>query len=351
MMTTVEMEPEAAGQMSPATPLDVMLQLLFGKHITYSISALARLGVADHMNGQPKTAEELAPLTDAHAPSLYRVMRLLASVGVLNELPGKRFTLTSVGGLLKSNAPNTVRNLAIMWGDPFSTHGFGRLGDVLRTGVDGVTTEFGKHIFDLLPEFPEQAKHFNDAMSDFSAVIGPAVVEAYNFTGINRIADVGGGHGRLLASVLDRYPGTHGVLFDLPEVVAGAFEAGHISRFKDRVDIEAGSFFECAPAACDAYLLKHIIHDWDDDRACRILSLIREQMNPEARVLLCELVVPDEPGPSPAKALDIEMLALTPGGRERTAAEFSRLLARSGLRLTRVIPTQSPLSVIEACLA
>jgi hypothetical protein len=351
METVMELstEPKAA---SPAAaevnPQELMLRLMFGKHITYSLSAVARLGVADHMNGAPSELEDLARRTGAHAPSLYRVMRMLAAVGVFQEVAGKRFALTPVGELLKTGAPGSVRHLAIAFGDTWSTRAFEHFTHCVRTGGDGVTKAWGKNIFELFADIPDQADVFHRAMSEFSAAAAQAVLEAYDFSGISRLADLGGGHGMLLTSVLKQYPQMAGVLYDLPEVVAGAPANPFFAECENRIKIESGSFFERVPSGCDAYILKHIIHDWSDEHCRKILTLIREQLPPGGRVLLCELVVPDEPGPAPAKFLDLEMLALTAGGKERTKAEFRSLFQSAGLDLVRIVETQSPVCMIEA---
>src|SRR4051812_669770 len=328
-----------------------MMQFLFGKHIMYSLSSLARLGVADHMGTEPVSAEKLAEAVGAKAPLLYRVMRMLASVGVFEEKPGQQFTLTPLGELLKTDTPGSFRHLAVMWGDRWSSTAFGYLTDCIRTGTDGVTAAYGKHLFDLLAEDPEQAQSFHQAMTSFSAVTGAAILEAYNFTGVGCLADVGGGHGFLLSSVLNKHPEISGVLFDLPEVVEGVEAASHFEGCRDRIKVAAGSFLERVPSGCDAYMLKHIVHDWDDERAGQVLRLIREQMAEGGRVLVCEMVVPDGTGPDPSKILDIEMLALTPGGKERTVSEFEELFRSAGFKLNRIVLTQSPICVLEAFAA
>lgn len=331
-----------------APPMSAMLQLLFGKHVTYALSAVARLGVADHLGVTPAPVDEVARRVGAHAGSLYRVMRMLAGVGVFEEKSGKRFSLTPVGEILKTDAHESLRYLAMAWGDEWSTRGFENLLHCVRTGVDGVTKSYGKHAFEVLAEYPEQADTFHKAMMNVSAIAGDAMAETYDFTGVSAIADIGGGHGMLLASVLKRNPGMRGVLYDLPEVVAGAKANGHFAGLEHRLTIESGSFFEHVPAGCDAYMVKHILHDWSDEDCRKILNLIRQQLPANGRVLACELIVPNEPGPSPAKMLDIEMLALTPGGKERTVEEFADLFESAGLRLQRVVSTASPMFVLEA---
>jgi hypothetical protein len=325
-----------------------LLRLLAGKHITYSLSAVARLGVADHINGKPVPVAELAGKVGAHAPSLYRVMRMLASIDVFEEHGNQSFSHTAVSELLKTDAPGSLRYLATFWGDPWSTRAFENMTHVLRTGEDGVTKAYGKNVFEVLADEPAQAETFHHGMVNISALVGDAVAKAYDFSGFTRIADIGGGHGMLLASILRRYPHLKGVLYDLPEVVADAPQAECLSEVKGRVQIEAGSFFQRIPGECDGYILKNILHDWSDGDCRIILKLIREQLPANGRVLLCEMIVPDETGPAAAKMFDIEMLVVTPGGKERTADEFARLFRSAGLELQRIIPTESPLCILEA---
>jgi len=327
----------------PPSPTAALMRLLFGKQITYSLAAVARLGVADHMSSHFSSVDELAGKVSAQPAALFRVMRMLASVGVFAEAPKQRFALTPMGELLKSQARSSLRYPAMFFGDEWSTRAYQYIVDCVRTGEDGVTQAYGKHAFDFLAERPDQAETFHRAMTSFSAIDSEAVEEAYDFSGIKRLADVGGGHGTLLAAILQRYPQMEGVLYDLPEVVKGA----DLSGCDNRVRVESGSFFERVPSGCDAYLMKHIIHDWNDERCRTILSLVRQQLSPEGRVLVCEMIVPEDPSPAPAKMLDIEMLVMTVGGKERTVDEFRDLFTSAGLRLNRVVPTKSPICVIE----
>jgi hypothetical protein len=206
---------------------------------------------------------------------------------------------------------------------------------------------YGKPIFDLFAERPEQAETFQRAMSGGSANAAQSILASYDFSGIERLADLGGGHGLLLASVLQRYPDMQGMLFDLPEVVAGVPD-DRLAASGGRLRVEAGSFFERVPQGCDAYMMKHIIHDWSDEHCRTILKLIRAQLPSHGRLLVCELVMPEEPGPAPAKMLDIEMLVMTVGGKERTPAEFGELFASAGLKLGRIVTTPTPICVVEA---
>jgi hypothetical protein len=332
---------------APLPPNMAMMQLLFGKQLTYSLSGVARLGVADHMDGRAMPVEEIAAKTGAHAPSLYRVMRMLAGFGVFKEGPPRHFALTPVGELLKTDAPGSLRYMAMMFGEEFSTRAYEHFAECLKTGGDGVSEAYGKQIWEVLAERPDQCETFQRAMTNSTSVAAGAIVEAYDFSGIRRLADVGGGHGLLLAAILRANPGMQGVLFDRPEVV-GSVPKDQFAGCEGRITIEGGSFFERVPDGCDAFIMKHIIHDWSDEYCRTILRLMREKLPKDGRVLICEMVVTSEPGPTPAKMLDIEMLVMTVGGKERTPEEFAALFAACGLRLGRIVPTGRPIAVIEA---
>ena len=324
-----------------------MMQLLFGKQLTYSLSGVARLGVADHMDGTAKPVEHIASSCGAHAPSLYRVMRMLASFGVFKEGPSRHFALTPIGELLKTSAPGSLRYMAMMFGEEFSTRAYEHIAACLRTGGDGVSEAYGKQIWEVLAERPGQCETFQHAMTNSTSVAAQAIVEAYDFSGIARLADVGGGHGLLLAAILRANPELQGVLFDRPEVVTSV-PTDQFAGCDTRIAIEPGSFFERVPDGCDAYLMKHIIHDWSDEHCRTILAHMRKKLPKHGRVLVCEMVVTDEPGPTPAKLLDIEMLVMTVGGKERTPDEFAELFASCDLKLSRIVPTGRPIAVIEA---
>ena len=330
------------------------MQLMFGKQIFFALGAIARLNVADQLSNEPADVETVAAATGTHAPSLYRVLRMLAGVGVFNELPGHRFTITPIGELLQTHSPRSMRDMAIMFTDPWQIAAQQKMLDSIRTGVDGVTLAFGKQAFDLFRDIPDQAANFHRAMSSFSRGAAEGILQVADFSGFRRMADVGGGHGALLGGILKRWSSLQGILFDLPEVVSGALDTGHFAGCEHRIQFESGNFFERIPKECDAYLMKHILHDWDDGSCRRILSLMREQLAKTAfragRVFLFEMVVPDGPGPAPAKLLDIEMLTNTRGGKERTESEFATLLASAGLKLTRIIPTHGPVCIVEAAV-
>lgn len=346
-LPAAQFNPMQAASLPPEAQI---FQLLMGRTLSFSLSAIAALGVTDHMGTEPTGVEDLAARTGAHAPSLYRVMRMLASLGVFAEPQPRRFALTPISQLLRSDAPNSMRAMAMMFTDPWIVRGYENIVHSLRTGGDGITKAYGKNAFDLFREIPDQAQRFHQAMTNLSNVAGKALIQAYNFSRFQRLADVGGGHGTLLGHILRATPRLQGLLYDLPEVTAGALGSGCLAKVESRVTIESGNFFDHVPSGCDAYLMKHIIHDWDDEKCVRILRLMRDQLQqqPEGRVFLFEMMVPQDNQPSPAKLLDIEMLVATVGGKERTEQEFRELLCAAGLMLESITPTASPLCLIEA---
>jgi hypothetical protein len=312
-----------------------------------SISVAAELGIADLLAGGDKTAEELAEATSAHAPSLYRLLRALSSVGIFAEGAGGRFTLTPLAQCLRRDAPDSMRNCALLFGLPMAWGSWGEFRNTIRTGETGMKTVFGiTDGFEYLSQHPEEAAIFDGAMTDYTRQNAPAIAAAYDFGRFRKLVDIAGGHGLLLSTVLRRYRGVRGVVFDLPHVIEGAKQAIAEAGLTSRCDAVAGSFFEAVPEGADGYMLKSIIHDWDDERALAILRNIRRAIRPEGRLLLLENVIPTGNGPSFGKWLDLEMLVL-PGGRERTEAEYRDLFAAAGFRLTGVTPTACPASVIE----
>ncbi len=319
-----------------------LMQMITGKWIARSISAAADLGVADQLVGGPRSIAEIAEAVGAHEPSLYRLLRALASVGIFEEIAPRQFGLTPLAEALRSDSPDSIRNFARFVGMPMTWDAWRPFTETVRTGKTGVGLNGIENPFDYLQEHPDQAALFNAAMTDFSRLAGPAVAEAYDFGGIHKLVDVGGGHGFLLAAVLARYPGLTGVLFDLPKVIDGARANG----LPERCETASGSFFDSVPGGADAYMMKHIIHDWDEERATLILRNCRSAIAPNGKLLVIEMVVPAGNDPSLVKLLDLEMLAI-PGGRERTEAEYRDLYASTGFELTKIVPTKSPVCVIE----
>ena len=330
-----------------APPPDAMLaQLIFGKCVAMAISVAAKLRIADKLAAGPKSAADLARETDTHAPSLYRVLRALASVGVFAEDADGRFRLTPMAEYLRTGVPGSMRGVADYFGSDWSWRPWGHLLDSVRTGETAFDRVFGEPCFDYLAKHPEESAVFNEGMTGFSSLVAPSVVEAYDFSKFGTIVDVGGGHGFLLTAVLKANPKARGVVFDAPHVVEGAAGPIRAAGLADRCRAEGGDFFQAVPAGGDAYLMKHIIHDWPDDKATAILKNCRKGVKPGGKLLLVELVIKPGNEPDLGKILDLEMLVL-PSGRERTEAEYARLFAGAGWKLTRVVPTKSPAQVIE----
>jgi SAM-dependent methyltransferase len=323
---------------------------MLGSLAAQALYVPAKLGIADLLAGGPKSVEELAAATDTHAPSLYRVLRAAASLGVFTEQANQHFALSANAELLRSDVPNSLRDIAIFMGEDWHWEVWGKTMYSVRTGHSAWAQMHGEDVFDYFKTRPEASSIFNRAMTSLSGLSTKAVTEGYDFTGINTLVDIAGGHGRLLAEILAANPSMRGVLFDLPQVIEGARENVAGANVADRVEFATGDFFVSVPAGGDAYIMKHIIHDWDDERALTILRNIKRAMNPGGRVLLVESVIADGNNQDFGKLMDIEML-VSPGGKERTAAEYEDLFARAGLRLTRIVPTRSAYSVIEAVSA
>jgi hypothetical protein len=310
-----------------------------------AIYVAAELGIADLLKDGPRHANDLARATDTNADALYRVLRALASLGVFAETAPRTFALTPLADLLRSDVPGSQRSLARMMG----TEQYEAWGDLLysvQTGKTAFDRIFGQPCFDYLAERPEKARLFDESMTGIHGVETGAVIDAYDFSGINVLADVGGGNGSNLTAILQRHPRMRGILFDLPHVVARARARIEAADLDDRCQLLAGSFFESVPAGADAYLMRHIIHDWDDERSLTILRHCRAAMPPHGRLLLLESVIPPGNDPFPPKFLDLTMLVI-PGGKERTREEYEALFAQSGFKLTRVVPSKSDISVIE----
>ncbi|MCA1577573.1 MAG: acetylserotonin O-methyltransferase [Acidobacteria bacterium] len=331
-------------------PAAFLTQILLGSLASQTLYVAAKLGIADHLVDGPKSVEDLAKATDTDAPSLYRVLRALASLGVFTEQDGRKFALTPTAEPLRSDVPDSLRDVAIFWGEDWHWDVWGKILYSVRTGKSAWGQTHGEEVFSFFEKNPEAAQVFNRAMSSFSSVATAAVIEAYDFGGIETLVDIAGGHGRMLTGILEANPKVRGVLFDLPHVIAGAREQVAASKAAERVEFVDGDFFAEVPEGGDAYIMKHIIHDWDDERALTILKNIKRAMKPGGRVLLVEAIIADGNNQDFGKLLDIEML-VSPGGKERTANEYRELFARAGLNMTRIVPTKSPYSVIEAVAA
>lgn len=325
-----------------------LLQLSTGFILSIALQIAAELGIADQLAAGPKSTRDLAAGSGAHEDPLYRVLRLLASVGIFQETGPRRFALTPPAELLRRGVPGTLHDLVVFTADPLHFRVYANAIGTVRTGRPAMETTVGMPPFEYLSRNLEYAAVFNAAMTTLSAAIVPAVLDAYDFTDVRVLVDVAGGHGQVLASILHRYPHIRGVLVDRDHVIPGAMTRFDAEELSHRCRAIAGDFFEAVPSGGDVYLLKHIIHDWDDERALQILRSIHRAMGAtHGRVILLESVLGPANAPDFGKIMDIEML-LMPGGRERTADEFRALFDRADFELTAIVPTKSSVSVIEA---
>jgi hypothetical protein len=334
----IEAKPEISPQIA-------MLRAITGYWLSKAIYVAAELNIADRLARGPKSAAMLADETQTDAPSLYRVLRALASAGIFGESADGRFEHTPLSETLRTG-PGSLRSLALHMLETPTWIAWDDLLESVRTGETAFPRVNALEVFPYYAEHPESAKPFNRAMLESSEVVSAAVTAAYDFSKFRRIVDVGGGHGGLLKAVLGVAPDAHGVIFDQPHVIEGARAGIESWPCADRCSLASGDFFEIVPQG-DAYLLKFILHDWDVDRALTILKNVRRSMKERGKLLVVESVVPEGNEPHFSKGMDIHMLIMT-GGRERTARQYSDLLAMSGFEITRILPTESPVSIIEA---
>lgn len=326
-----------------ATPRHALLHLLHGKFVARCIGLAAELGIADRLRDGPRAIERLAEDTGSHPWALYRVMRALAGIGVFAEPAERTFALTPLSQALRSDAPGSMRGMARWLGaEPEAWRAWGDLGLSVRTGKPACP-----EVFDYFAANPAAGEVFDEAMTSNSAATAQAVATAYDFANAGHVVDVGGGLGALLLAIRAAHPTLRATLFEVPHVVARARAA--LMGEADWLALAAGDFFEGEVPAADTYLLKHVIHDWSDERAATILRRCGEQLRPGGRVLVIEHLLTAEA--SPVHWIDLEMLVMTGGGQERTAAEFVELFARAGLALSRTIETTASVVIFEAVAA
>jgi hypothetical protein len=332
-------------RMLDVSPQQRISQLLSGYWISQALYVVAKLRVPDLLKDGPKTADELALVTQSHSRSLYRLLRALASVGVFVEDDAGRFSSAPLANCLRSDLPGSQHALAIMLGEQ-QYQAFGQLLYSVQTGKMGFDKVFGVPIFDYLQEHPEQAKVFDLAMVGVHGRETAAMLDAYDLSDIGCLADIGGGNGSVLTAVLQKYPKLKGILFDLPGVVERAKANIEACGLTARCQVAPGNFFESVTPGADAYLMRHIIHDWDDAKALAILRHVHTAMKADGKLLVVESVIPPGNAPSFGKLLDLVML-VGPGGAERTETEFRKLYEAAGFRLTRIVPTKAEVCVIE----
>jgi hypothetical protein len=323
-----------------------MMQLITGCWVSCCIYVAAKLGLADHIAAGATTTAELAEKTGTDPSSLYRTLRALCSVGVFLETDSGTFELTPLGKTLQSGVPGSMKAMALaQLGDHYSA--WGELLHSVRTGEIAFDHLHGMSVWKYYESHPEDGVNFTKAMSGLTQAVAANVIPAYDFSGQKTVADIGGGNGALLCAVLKSNPTLTGVVFDGEYVQQQA-----IAYFKDagmngQIKFQQGNFFDETPPRADVYVMKMILHDWNDEDSKKILENIRASMHEESKILVIESVLPEGNTPHPGKFMDINMLAMT-GGRERTEREWKELVQRSGLRVSRIIPTQSPMfSIIE----
>jgi hypothetical protein len=320
-------------------------QMISGYWISQAIYAAAKSGIADNLKDGPKTVEELAGATATNPDALYRLLRALASVGVFAERESRRFSLTPLAEPLRSDVAGSKRALALMMGDE-QFRAWAEIEYSIRTGKIAFEKAFGKPVFDYLAEHPDKARIFDAAMVGIHGRESTAVLNAYDFSGIGVVADIGGGNGSQISVVLKKHNSMKGILFDLPHVIERAKETIQAAGLMDRCRLVSGSFFDAVPEGADVYILRHIIHDWDEEKCLTILRNCHRAMLPASKLLVIESVIPLGNEPFLGKFLDLHML-LIPGGKERTENEYRALFKRAGFELARIVPTGTEISIVE----
>ncbi|MBO3460020.1 methyltransferase [Aetokthonos hydrillicola CCALA 1050] len=330
--------------MPPQTAIKTMVSSYW---ISQCIYVAAKLGIADLLKEGERHCEDIAVITGTNKDTLYRLLRALASIGIFAETQPHYFQLTPLGASLQSNCPNSTRNYALLLGEEFY-QAWLNLMHSIQTGKNAFEDFYGMNLFEYYQKNPTAGQIFNQAMTDFSAAVSAAVLAAYDFSSIGKLVDVGGSNGSLLAAILQANPTMTGVVFDLPNVIDKAQDFLEQAGVSNRCQLVAGDFFESVPVGGDMYILKHIVHNWDWERASKILTRCYEAMTKQSKLLLIEQIISSGNEPCVAKLWDMHMLVVCPGGSERTEAEYRDLLKSTGFTLNKIIPTQSDVSLIEA---
>jgi O-methyltransferase domain/Dimerisation domain len=333
-----------------------MRDLIAGYWVSRLIYVASKLKLADLLKDGPRTAEQLAHASGVQPQLLYRALRTLASYGVFAEIKGRRFKLTPLGATLRTDVQPSMNGFALMLVEKHVWYAWEQLLYAVQTGELPFDRIFGKPFYNYLEDHPDDLKVFGEAMTSLSGIENPAIAAAFKKTykaaGIRTLVDVAGGHGSLLATILAQNRSLQGVLFDLPAVIARARNDRHVTtpRLARRCAFESGDFFESVPDGGDAYILKYILHNWDDENCVRILTNCRRAMIEKGRILVADPVITPGNHREWGKLLDIQMMVAV-RGKERTKKEFAELFGRAGLRLVRVVPTNSALSIVEGVRA
>ena len=340
-------EIEQNGVRVPLPPSMQLFLLSEGTTVCTAISLAAELGIADLLANGPQSCDDIAKATSTHPDSLYRTLRLLTSFGIFSEVEPLRFEQTPLSELLRSEIPGSLRQWMRMVGLPVWGPMFADAMHSVKTGEPSFKRSVGVEFFEYLMGRPRDGEIFNEAMTSLGQDVDAAVVQAYDFSSVRRLVDVGGGHGALISAILQANPELKGILFDRPHVIEGAVRTLSAAAVADRCEINGGDFFESVPAGGDAYILKWIVHDWDHDRAVSILRNCRRAITQTGRLLLIETVIPGPDEPHAGKIMDFVML-LGLGGQERTEQQYAGLLREAGFELRTVVPTASAMSLVEA---
>jgi hypothetical protein len=330
--------------MNVPEPLQKIMGMISGYWTSQVLYVAAKLGLADLLKEGPKSAEELASSTQTHPRSLYRFLSSSASLGLFAEDEQRRFSLTPLSDWLRSDVPGLQRATAVIVGD-LLYRAWAELLYSVQTGRVAFEKVHGLPFFEYLSQNPEPASVFDEAMA-MHGWATTAILEAYAFSGIRVLADIGGGNGSALTTILKKYPDMQGILFDLPGVVERAKPNLQAAGVADRCQVIGGSFLGAVPTGADAYLMRHVIHDWDDENSAKILKNIYRSMGKDGKLLIAEYVIPPDNMPSVARGSDLVMLVIS-GGQERTEEEFRALYERAGFCLTRIVPTKVGICVIE----
>jgi O-methyltransferase. len=336
----------SSAQVESVPPHSAFWNILMGGFAVQAVYVAAELKLADLLKSGAVSYKELAEQTATHAPSLHRLLRALASIGIFKEDEHQRFELTPLSQLLRSDSPGSLRAITLLVGSSFEWSAWSQLLHSIQTGESAFEHIFGMDLWAYTTQHPEAQHVFHHAMSGLSAQEVNALLSAYDFSTFHSIVDVAGGHGQLLTTLLHCYPLLHGVLFELPEVVREAQRHIEEAGLTSRCDMVAGNMFNSIPAGYDGYILKSIIHNWDDNRVIQLLQTCRIAMPDHAKLLLITRVLAPRNLPDNGKFMDLNML-VTLGGCERTKDELTTILADAHLHLTRIVPTRSPLSIIE----
>ena len=333
---------------SAASADQKITQLLGGMWAMQAVAAAAKLGIADLLASGPRTAAEIAESLDSHPGATHRLLRALASLDVLATVAGGRYELTPVGERLRTDRPTgTLKDMFIAETDTVHWRSWQHLVDAVRTGEPRPQPVFGIPVFEYYPRNPAEGEQFGRAMENVSRFAANAVLTGYDFAGVRTILDVGGGNGSMTRAILQANRGAQGIVFDLPYIEESANEQTRAEGLQDRCRFVAGNFFESVPQGADLHVLKFVLHDWSDEDSVRLLRSCRAAIPADGRLLVVESIVPEEIQPGMVYLMDLNMLVMT-GGLERTAREYETLLERAGFRASRVIPTASPFSLIEA---